>query len=136
MAGNLDGFVGRWELDPTTLHYERGRPGLRAIYTITRTGEGLTFDLDADDADGKPMHFVYGGKVDGVDRSYEGYPVTVSLALLEDGSIESVAKKDGVAIDRWTRTLVEDGQALLICQHKTDEAGNQFRNAGLYRKTE
>jgi hypothetical protein len=135
MADNLDDFVGRWELDPTTLHYERGRPGLRAIYTITRNGEELTFDLDADDADGKPMHFVYGGKLDGVDRRYEGYPVTVSLALLEDGGIESVAKKDGVVIDRWTRKLVDDRQALLICQHKTDEAGNHFRNIGLYRKT-
>ena len=68
MADSLDDFVGVWELDPSTLNYEHGRPGRRAVYSIARTAEGLEFTLDADDADGKPMHFVYGGKLDGVDR--------------------------------------------------------------------
>jgi hypothetical protein len=134
MSDLLDEFIGTWVLDPATLSYQHGRPGQRAVYTIRKTADGLEFDLDADDADGKPMHVVYGGKLDAVDYPVPGYPVTVGLALLEDGSIESVAKKDGIVLDRWTRTLTADHDALLICQHKTDPAGNKLRNEGLYRK--
>ena len=57
------------------------------------------------------------------------------MALLEDGSIESVAKEDGVVMDRWTRHLTEDRQAMLICQHGADTEGKAFLNSGLYRRT-
>ena len=96
----IEPFLGVWELDPATLKYEKGRPGRPAVYSIFKTEDGLSFELDADDADGKPIHVVYGGKLDGVDRPHEGYPVTVSFAMVEDGSIESVAWKNGVAVDR------------------------------------
>lgn len=134
MADTLDRYFGTWELDPSTLNYEHGRPGRRAVYTIEPADEGLRFTLDADDADGKPMFVKYGGKLDGVDYAYAGYPVTVSLAMLEDGSIESVAKRDGVVVDRWTRTLIGEGRAMLICQHGADPDGKPWVNSGLYRR--
>lgn len=94
----------------------------------------MSFELDADDADGNPMRVVYGGKLDGVARPHEGYPVTVSFAMLEDGSIESVAWKNGVAVDRWTRKVTADGRAMLICQRGCDAAGKAIVNSGLYRR--
>jgi hypothetical protein len=130
----FDSFCGVWELDPTTLAYEHGRPGRRAIYTIVKAAEGLEFTLDAEDADGKPMHFTYGGKLDGFDRPYPGSPVTVAMTLLEDGRIESVAKKNGVVVDRWTREAINGGKALLICQHGMTAAGKEVLNSGVYRK--
>lgn len=134
MAHLLDDFIGTWELDPATISYEKGRPGLRATYIIARTAEGLEFSLDADDADGKPMHFVYGGKLDGADRPYAGTPVNLAFSLLEDGSIESVAKRDGVVVDRWTRKLTDDRNVMLIRQHVVDASGNNFTNSALYRR--
>jgi hypothetical protein len=134
MHDSLDRFCGVWELDPATLDYQHGRPGLRAVYTIAKTAEGLEFTLDADDADGKPMHFVYGGPLDGVDRPYPGTTVAVALALLEDGSIESIAKRDGVVFDRWTRTLTEDRNAMRISQHGSHASGASFTNSAVYRR--
>lgn len=134
MADLLDSFVGKWELDPATLDYQHGRPGLRAVYTIRRTEDGLEFELDADNADGVPMHFIYGGKLDGEFRQTPGFPA-VAMSLLEDGSIESLARQNGVIVDRWTRTVTDDGIALLICQHGADAAGRPFKNSGLYPKT-
>jgi hypothetical protein len=130
----IEPFLGVWELDSETLKYEKGRPGRRAVYSVSETEDGLSFELDADDADGKPMHVVYRGKLDGVDRAIEGYPVTVSFAMLEDGSVESVARKNGVAVDRWTRKVTPDGNAMLICQHGCDTAEKPFINSGLYRR--
>lgn len=131
----LNEFVGTRELDPTTLAYEKGRPGRRAVYKIARTSDGLEFTLDADDADDKPMYFTYGGKLDGLDRPIPGFPLTLALAQLEDGSIESVAKEDGAVVDRWTRKLTDDRNLLLICQHVIDSAGNKLTNSALYRRT-
>jgi hypothetical protein len=80
------------------------------------------------------MHFVYGGKLDGAFRPMEGYPISLALSILEDGSVERAAMRDAIVIDRWTRTVMEDGRALLIRQHGTDEAGKVFVNSGLCRR--
>lgn len=132
MSDLVGDFCGVWELDPATLNYQQGRPGRRAVYTIARTAEGLEFTLDAEDADGKPMHFTYGGKLDGTPHTMPGTPLSIALTVLDDGSIESTAFMDGVAIDRWTRTLGADRTAMLVCQHGT--GGKTFTNSGLYRR--
>jgi len=65
MNPSEDPFAGTWELDPSTLDYQFRRPGRRALYTIEAVPGGLMFTLDADDADGRPMKFTYGGELDG-----------------------------------------------------------------------
>ena len=62
-----------WELAADTLDYQCGRPGRRAVYTIETVADGLRFTLDADDADDKPIHHVYGGKLDGGDVLHAQY---------------------------------------------------------------
>jgi hypothetical protein len=127
-------FLGRWELDPETLDYEHGRPGRRAVYAIEAVDGGLQFTLDADDADGKPMHFVYGGTIDGQDVPIPDTELTLSLTELGDGSIESTLKKGEAVVDRWTRTVLEDGDTMLITQHGFTADGESFRNNGIYRR--
>jgi hypothetical protein len=127
-------FVGVWELDPTTLSYEFGRPGRRATYTIRRIGRGLEFSLDGDDADGKPMYFVYGGALDGQDRPIPNSPISLCLQWLDDHTIESAAKKDGRVIDRWTRTISDDENSLVLRQHGTRPNGEPFTNTSVYRR--
>jgi hypothetical protein len=131
-----DPFVGRWELDPSTLLYEHGRPGRRAVYTIEAVPEGLTFTLDADDADGKPMAVKYGGKLDGEDRALPGPNLTLTLSRVDERQIESVLKKNRIVIDRWTRTLAPDGRTMTITQHGMRPNGGAFRNTGIYRRVD
>jgi hypothetical protein len=129
-----DPFIGTWQLDPSTLNYQLGRPGRRATYMIESTPEGLRFTLDADDADGKPMHHVYGGKLDGIDVPLAP-AVSLNLSRPTPRIIESVLKKDGKIVDRWTRTLAPDGQTLLITQHVVRASdGQRFANSALYRR--
>jgi len=37
MNSLIEPFLGVWELDPSSLKYEKGRPGRRAVYSILRT---------------------------------------------------------------------------------------------------
>jgi hypothetical protein len=80
-------FIGTWELDPDTLDYQYGRPGRRAIYKVEALADGLRFILDADDADGKPMHHEYGGRLDGQDIPIPNTVVTLALAKLDENII-------------------------------------------------
>ena len=127
-------FIGVWELDPSTLDYQQGRPGRRAIYTIEPVPVGLRFILDADDADGRPVHHTYGGKLDGEDIPIPNTSLALVLRMPDERTIESILKKDGRVMDRWTRTVQPDGQTMLITQHGFDSSGQPFRNNGVYRR--
>jgi phosphoribosylanthranilate isomerase len=133
--GKIDPFVGRWELDPSTLDYQFGRPGRRAIYEIEQTPEGFQFHLDADDPDGKPMKIVYGGPLDGVDKPIPGSDAALVLTRLDDRTMESTLKRNGRVVDRWTRELLPDGKTMKIVQHVVGPGGEKFLNTGLYRRT-
>jgi hypothetical protein len=134
MRSRYEPFIGIWELDPDTLDYQHGRPGRRAVYTVEPLPEGLRFRLDADDADGRPMHHVYGGKLDGADVPIPNTPLTLGLGMPDERTIESILKKEGRVLDRWTRTVQPDDRAMLITQHGFKPDGRPFRNNGLYRR--
>lgn len=130
-----DLFIGTWILDPESLKYEHGKPGLRAVYTVERASRGLTFSLDADDPDGNLLKFVYGGPVDGVDREISP-GVTLSLGWVDPFTIESVLKRGGKVADRWTRTVSpDDPDRMLIAQTGVTPQGNPFTNRSTYYKT-
>jgi phosphoribosylanthranilate isomerase len=131
----IDCFVGRWELDPSTLDYQFGRPGRRAVYEIEQTSGGLQFHLDADDADGKPITISYGGLLDGADKPVPGSDAALVLTRLNDRTIESTLKRNGKVVDRWTRQLLADGNTMKIVQHVVAPSGEKFLNTGLYRRT-
>jgi len=134
MQSAHESFVGVWELDPDTLDYQHGRPGRRATYVIEPLEDGLRFILDADDADGKPMHFVYAGVLDGLDVPIPNTLLTLALSKPDDRTIESTLKKEGQVLDRWTRTLQPGGTTMLISQHGFKPDGQAFRNNGFYRR--
>lgn len=137
MASAPDPFVGTWDLDPSTLDYQHGRPGRRAVYGITaRADGGLDFDLDADDPDGNGMHVVYGGSLDGADQPLPPGPGPDALTLtrLSPTMVESAAKKGGKVIDRWTRELMPDGATMVIIQHGVRPDGTAFQNRSVYRR--
>jgi phosphoribosylanthranilate isomerase len=131
----FDPFVGRWELDPSTLDYQSGRPGRRAIYQIEQIPEGFQFHLDGDDADGKPMKFSYGGPLDGIDKPIPNSDAALALTRLDKHIIESTLKRDGKVVDRWTRELLPDGQSMKIVQHVVGPDGKKFLNTSVYRRT-
>lgn len=134
MRSPHENFVGTWELDPDTLDYQHGRPGRRATYVVEPLEDGLRFILDADDADGKPVHFVYGGALDGRDVPIPNTPLTLALSMPDSQTLESTLKKDGQVFDRWTRTLQPGGNTMLITQHGFKPDGEAFRNNGVYRR--
>jgi hypothetical protein len=135
-----DPFLGVWELDPSTLDYQFGRPGRRATNTIEPAGAGdgteLRFTIDADDADGKPMHHVYGGKLDGVDVPVPGTTAALSLKRVDQHRIESILTRDGKVADRWVRHLAPDGQTITVTQHGVKPDGQEFVNTSVYRRVQ
>ncbi len=82
----------------------------------------------------KPMHHVYGGKLDGAAVPIPGTSLTLTLEKPDDHTIVSVLKKDGLVLDRWSRVIQPDGQTILITQHGSMPDGQPFRNIGVYRR--
>ncbi len=130
-----DPFVGTWELDPCTLNYEADRPGKRATYIIEAISNGLFFLLDGEDGDGRPIKFQYGGPTDGSGQPLPG-DNGLDLVLKRDGerTIESILKRGEAVLDRWTRELTPDGQAIKMTQYVSNPNGREFQNASLYRR--
>lgn len=135
MSAHTDPFLGTWELDPETLDYQHGRPGRRAVYRIEPAAEGLHFILDCDDADGKRLEIRYGGPVDGRDQPIAGTDAVLVLKRSDENNLESVVKRGGQVVDRWTREILPDGDTMRIVQHGFKPDGSAFRNTGLYRRT-
>ena len=131
-----DPFIGTWELDPSTLDYQFARPGRRAIYTIEAIPGGLRFTLDGDDADGRPMKFSYGGELDGREQSLPGGEDARVLVLkrVDERTIESLLKRGGKVVDRWTRELLPDGATMRITQHGFNSTRVALRNTSFYRR--
>jgi phosphoribosylanthranilate isomerase len=129
-----DPFPGTWELDPETLDYQAGRPGRRALYVIERTPEGLRFQLDGDDADGKRMTFTYGGALDGREQPIPSGDAVLVLTRHSKILIESVLKRGGKVVDRWTREILPGSDAMRITQHVVRPDGSEARNVSIYRR--
>ena len=131
-----DLFLGLWKLNPATLDYQFGRPGRRAMYLIERSGQQWRFTLDGDDADGKSMCFSYSGLLDGEDYPCMDQSVidSLQLSLVDEATIESVAKKDGKVVDRWRRVVSPDGRILTITQYGSNPENEHLRNVSVYEK--
>ena len=94
---------------------------------------GLYFTLDAHDVDGTGHARDVRRPARRSEQHLPAWGVTLVLNLLEDGSVESLALKGGV-VDRWTRAVSADGQAMTITQHGVTPAGTPFRNTGIDRR--
>jgi hypothetical protein len=134
MTPQSDPFLGTWKLDSDTLDYQHGRPGRRAIYQVEPAPEGLTFILDADDADGKRLNFTYGGPLDGRNQPLSGTDAVLILTRDDENNIESTLKRGGKIVDRWTREILPDRNTMRVVQHGFKPDGSPFRNIGLYRR--
>lgn len=129
-----DPFVGTWELDPSTIKYEFGRPGLKAVYKIEMLADGgMQFTLDAEDADKKPMHFAYDGLLDGSRQELPGGAV---LILKREGPnrIDSMLEQEGKVVDHWSRELMPGGDAICFTQYHEGVADAPLRNVSVYRR--
>ncbi len=135
IRSEVDPFLGTWVLDPATLHYEHGRPGLRATYVVEAIPGGLQFHLDAEDGDHKPIKFTYGGALDGRQQPIPGTNAALALTRLNENLIESTLKRDGQIVDRWTREVLPDRKTMRIIQYVTKPNGEKFRNTSFYRRT-
>ncbi len=135
IPSNVDPFIGTWILDPATLHYEHGRPGLRATYVVESVPGGLQFHLDADDADGKLIKITYGGALDGREKPIPGTTAVLVLTRLDENLIESILKRDGQIVDRWTREILPDRNTMRVIQYVNQPSGEKFRNTSFYRRS-
>ncbi len=136
VSARVDPFIGTWVLDPATLHYEHGRPGLRATYMVEAIPGGLQFHLEADDAEGKRINVSYGGILDGRENPVPGTNAVLALTRLNENLIESTLKRDGQIVDRWTREVLADCKTMRIIQYVNKPSGEKFRNTSFYRRTQ
>ena len=130
------GFLGIWELDPTTCNYEQGAPPSADRHRIEADGDDLVITMDSTDASGEEHHVSFRAPANGQEIPFNGGPLadTLCLTIPSPSELTLTASCDGLELMTATRTLDAGGAALHLVQtvHLPDFSAPA--NRGTYRK--
>ncbi len=130
------GFLGIWELDPTTCSYEQGAPPRADRHRIEADGDDLVITMDSTDAGGEEHHVSFRAPANGQEIPFNGGPLadTLCLTIPSPSELTLTASCDGLELMTATRMLDADGATLHLVQtvHLPDFSAPA--NRGTYRK--
>ena len=132
---HTDVWLGTWKLNEAK---SKLGAGATKNHTVIYTAEAknLTVTVDGVASDGKPMHHVWTGKVDGNDYPVEGDPNgdTRSYRKIDDRTLEFVAKKDGKVTVVGRVAHSTDGKTRTVTSTITDAKGKKVESIAVYEK--
>lgn len=131
----IDGFLGKWQMQPELSAYEVGEPPQSGTYEIVQDGHKLTFIMDWVDAKDQAQHMAYSEICDGQFHPYTDAPIAdeICLILKSDTVLESTARLASEVKLAATRTLVA-GNKLKVTMSANLPDGTPFSNHSLYIK--
>lgn len=131
----IDGFLGKWIMQPELSDYSEGEPPKSGAYEIVQDGDKLTFIMDWVDAAGEAKHLAYSEICDGQYHPYTDAPIAdeICLTLKSDTVLESIAKLNGEVKLSAIRTLSANGQ-LKVSMSAQTAAGKPFTHYSIYQK--
>ncbi|MFZ5445182.1 MAG: hypothetical protein ACOZQL_34650 [Myxococcota bacterium] len=124
-------FVGTWELVPAESKFEFDNPPTKATLTVRPETGGLFMRaewLDPKAKKGELEHALLFNKpvlVNGTE---------VTLAVVDDSTLETIVARDGVELSRTRRTLSGDGKTMELLQTGSLPNRQTFTNVSRYRK--
>lgn len=134
MSG-LDKFIGKWSLIPEKCDYELDQPPQRGTYEIVVDGERVTFLMDWIDSVGEHKTMSFSEICDGQLHPYEapGPIDQISLTLVDEVSLSSMAKAGDVVVMNATRELLSE-KLMKVTMSGPLPDGGDYRNIALYEK--
>ena len=93
--------------------------------------------VDGTDADGKKVHTVWTGKLDGKDYPITGDATsdTRSFKLNGEHKIDMVSKKNGKEVGDGTIVVAEDGKTRTVTSNMTNAKGEKVTSTQVYDKS-
>lgn len=124
-------FVGTWELVPAESKFEFDNPPSKATIEVRPEQGGLFMRaewLDPKSKKGEVEHALTFNKAVLVNGT------EVTLAVVDDSTLETIVAKDGVELSRTRRTLSADGKTMELTQLGALPNQKTFTNVSKYRK--
>lgn len=131
----IEGFLGKWQMQPALSNYELSEPPKSGTYEIVQDGNKLAFIMDWVDAASEAQHMAYSEICDGQFHPYTDAPIAdeICLTLKSDTQLESVAKLNGEVQLSAIRTIIDNHQLKVTMSAKTPD-GKPFSNHSIYIK--
>jgi hypothetical protein len=114
--------AGTWKLNESKSTFGDGA-GKTTLVVWEKAGNQQRCTVDGTDADGKKIHSVWTGKLDGKDYPIKGdaQSDTRSFKMSDENTVDMVSKKDG--------KIVGEGKIVVASDRKTRTVTNTFTNA-------
>ena len=128
--------LGTWKLNESKSTFGDGA-GKTSLVVWEKAGHQNKCTVDGIDADGKKVHTVWTGKLDGKD-----YPITGdsmsdmrSFKLSGDHKIDMVSKKDGKEVGDGTIVVAADGKTRTVTSTIRNAKGVKVTSTQFYDKS-
>jgi hypothetical protein len=108
-----DRQAGTWKMNMEKSKFANDMPAPKGETVVIEEQEGgLKVVSNGLNAEGKPTHFEYSVKYDGKDYPVTGSPAVDAVAVkkINDSTIETIRKKNGVVVTTNTSVISKDGK--------------------------
>jgi len=128
--------LGTWKLNESKSTFGDGA-GKTTLVVWQKTGHQDKCTVDGINADGKKVHTVWTGKLDGKDYPITGDPTsdTRSFKLSGDHKIDMVSKKDGKEVGDGTIVVAADGKTRTVTSTMTNAKGEKVTSTLAYDRS-
>jgi hypothetical protein len=134
-GGPADVHMGTWKLNESKSKLGAGTTkNPTVIYEAA--GDDLKVTVDGITRDGKSVHHVWTGKVDGKDYPVTGDPTsdTRSYKKIDDRTLEFVGRKGGKVTVTGRVVISADGKTRTVTTSVIDAKGNKIESTAVYDK--
>lgn len=128
--------LGTWKLNESKSKFGEGA-GKTTMVVWAKAGHQDKCTVDGVGADGKKVHTVWTGKLDGKDYPISGdaQSDTRSFKMNGKNTIEMVSKKDGKVVGDGTIVVAADGKTRTVTSTITNAKGEKVTSTQFYDKS-
>jgi hypothetical protein len=127
--------LGTWKLNESKSKFGAGA-GKSQMVVWEKAGDQDKCTVNGLDAEGKKVHTVWTGKLDGKDYPITGDATsdTRSFNLKADKTIEMISKKDGKTVGEGSIVVSADGKTRTVTNTMTNAKGEKVTTTQAYDK--
>ena len=127
--------MGTWKLNEAKSKLAAGMPKNSTV-VFEAAGDNVKVTIDGTDAEGKPAHNEWTGKLDGTDSPVTGDPNSDARSYkhIDDRTLEFTIKKGGKGTITGRVVVSADGKTRTATASGTDPQGKKFKSTAVYDK--
>ena len=128
--------MGTWKLTEANSKVAPGTGKNNMVVYKEAMGGKVKITADGVDANGKPTHSEWTGKLDGKDYSVTGDPTSDmrSYTKVDDRTLDFAGKKGGKVSITGRVSVAADGKSRTVTTSGTNAKGKKFKNVAVFDK--